>query len=84
MFCNYPTVKVRPGRGVLCCVRSAHFCCVCVGQVDFLTNEADMKAFSTESRENMRREGEKKEKEGGEGGETYPKSLQIFEGGYRL
>lgn len=49
----------------LCCaaVRSAQFCCVCVGQVDFLANETDIRVFSTVSEENTRRG--KSSKDGG-------------------
>lgn len=52
---------------------------VCVGQVDFLANETDVRDFfhTEQSRENIRRERESK---GGEGGETSPRSHQIFKG----
>lgn len=48
----------RCDLGGFCCaaVRSAQFSCVCVGQAHFLTYETDMRIFSKESGENMRRE----------------------------
>lgn len=54
----------------LCCaaVRSAQFCYVCVGQVDFLTNETDARVFF--HREQEKHEETEKERAGGEGGET--------------
>lgn len=64
-------------------VRSAQICCVCVGRVDFLTNETEkMFFFHREFEKHKEREREKTSRgEGGRGNITKG-PMNIFEGGY--